>query len=380
MDMNKNSEYPFVFSMIIKMEVNMLFKDDWDKSKQRLEALWNNEIIDRACISVTALKDSHNYVREKMPESPEDLFHYFTDGEWVHKRQMHRFENTYFGGEAHPVLWTNFGTAGHAKYFKNAKFSFSKDTVWYEASMEDGEIPEYIGDDSILKVEKECMRYLSKEGMGKYFVSVPDNCGIIDALEHLRGSSDLLFDLIDNPDWVKQCIEAIYDGYIQSSEEIFDIIRENNEGGSAHGWMNTWSPGKHQHLQVDFSVMISPDMFEEFAMIELERATQWLDHSIYHLDGQEQIRHLDMILSLEKLNMIQWTPVASQPPTSDFIPVLKRIQEAGKGLILFPKKHELKILLEELSPKGLHLIVNDAENETEARDIVKFVEKMSCKR
>lgn len=97
MDMNKNSEYPFVFSMIIKMEVNMLFKDDWDKSKQRLEALWNNEIIDRACISVTALKDSHNYVREKMPESPEDLFHYFTDGEWVHKRQMHRFENTYFG-------------------------------------------------------------------------------------------------------------------------------------------------------------------------------------------------------------------------------------------------------------------------------------------
>ena len=70
MDMNKNSEYPFVFSMIIKMEVNMLFKDDWDKSKQRLEALWNNEIIDRACISVTALKDSHNYVREKCPKAP----------------------------------------------------------------------------------------------------------------------------------------------------------------------------------------------------------------------------------------------------------------------------------------------------------------------
>ncbi len=356
----------------------MLYKDDWDKAKERLNALWNNEIIDRACVSVAVLKDNHHYVREKMPENTEELFHYFTDGEWIHKRQTHRFENTYFAGEAHPVIWTNFGTAGHAKYFKNAKYQFSKNTVWYDASLNDGEIPEYMGDESILKVEKKCMEYLSREGMGKYLVSVPDNCGTIDALEHLRGSNDLLMDFIDDPDWVKECILAIHDGYIRSGEEIFQILRENNEGGSSHGWMMTWSPGKHQQLQVDFSAMISPEMYEEFAMIELKKASEWLDHSIYHLDGQEQIRHLDLILSLPKINMIQWTPVAGQPPTSEFIPVLKRIQKAGKGLVLFPKKYELNVLLEELSPKGLYLIVNDAENETEARDIVKLVEKMSC--
>ncbi|NLB59101.1 MAG: hypothetical protein GX805_11665, partial [Gammaproteobacteria bacterium] len=76
------------------------------------------------------------------------------------------------------------------------------------------------------------------------------------------------------------------------------------------------------------------------------------------------------ILSLPRLNMIQWTPVAGQPPTSAFIPQLQRIQAAGKGLVLFPKKHEVPVLLDALKPQGLYLIINDASGEQEARDLL----------
>jgi len=71
--------------------------------------------------------------------------------------------------------------------------------------------------------------------------------------------------------------------------------------------------------------------------------------------------------------MIQWTPVAGQPPTSDFIHVFKRIQKAGKGLVLFPKKWEIEKIMTELSSKGLYIIIKDAESESEAKDIVKKV-------
>lgn len=354
----------------------MWFKDDWDKAKERLTALWHNEIIDRACVSVAVRKDGAQNTPEPMPDTAEGLRQYFTDGEWIHRRQMKRFEHTAFYGEAHPTVWCNFGTAGHAKYFRNARFEFSPNTVWYGPSLQEGEIPEYLGDDGFLAVEKQCMAYLSEAGKGIYYVSQPDNCGILDALAHLRGSNELLMDILDNPDWVHGCLQSITEGWLRSSTDLFDITKANNDGGSAHGWMGTWSPGRHQQLQCDFSVMISPAMYEEFVLPELDRLTKWLDHSIYHLDGQEQVRHLDMILSLPQLNMVQWTPVAGQPPTSGFIPELKRIQQAGKGLVLFPKKHEVPALTMELSPHGVHFVVMDAASEQEARDIVSMVEKM----
>jgi len=345
------------------------FKPDWEAVSRRLEALWLGE-NERPLMAVTCLKDKHSYVREKPPEDPKELFRFFTDPEWIHRRQTHRFENTFFGGEALPVVWMNFGTAGHAKYFKNCRYWFAENTVWYARSLEDGELPEYLGEDSILAVEKRCMAELGRLGQDSYLVSMPDNCGTLDALAHLRGSNELLLDLVDDPDLVQEAVERILAGYLHSSELLFDAIRANNLGGSAHGWMQTWTAGRHQQLQVDFSVMISPAMFEQFAMPELERLTAWLDRSTYHLDGQEQIRHLDLILSLPRLNMIQWTPVAGQPPTSAFIPQLQRIQAAGKGLVLFPKKHEVPLLLDALKPQGLYLIINDASGEQEARDLL----------
>lgn len=56
-----------------------------------------------------------------MPDNEEDLIRYYTDAEWIPDRSIHRFESLYFGGESFPCIWPNFGTAGHAKYFKASK-------------------------------------------------------------------------------------------------------------------------------------------------------------------------------------------------------------------------------------------------------------------
>jgi len=357
----------------------MLYKEDWHIAKQRLEALWHNEIVDRCCVSVIAPKNGKKIAGDPVPRDEEELFHYNLDGELILKRHIKRFENTFFGGEGFPCVWSNFGTAGHAKYFKDSKFRFTPETVWYEPIIHDWDTDQlvYDPDNEIFKLEKKAMQYLADEGKGKFFVSMPDNCGVLDALAHLRGTDNLLFDMLEEPGRVKSAAELIQKVLQETSAEQFDIIRENNEGGSVHGWMLTWSRGRHLQLQVDLSVMISPEMYEEFALPELEGMADWLDNSVYHLDGREQIRHLDMILSVKKLNMIQWTPVAGQPETSEFIPVLKRIQEAGKGLVLIPKKHEVEKLMTGLSSKGLYLIINDAESEDEARAIIKKVEQLT---
>jgi hypothetical protein len=181
-------------------------------------------------------------------------------------------------------------------------------------------------------------------------------------------------DLITNPDDVHIAVDSIVDTLITSGDMLFDKINCANDGGSAH-WLNTWSPGKHLHLQCDFSVMISPEMFNSFAMPELEKTAKWLDHAIYHLDGMEQIRHLESILSIQKINLIQWVTVDGQPPITEFIPQLQQIQQAGKGVTLQINKKQIDTLLSQLKPGGLDIIVGDASTREEADEIVNYIAK-----
>ena len=113
-------------------------------------------------------------------------------------------------------------------------------------------------------------------------------------------------------------------------------------------------------------------MFEEFILPELEETSLVFEHTTYHLDGVEQLRHLDMILSVKGIDNIQWTRVAGQPKTSASIEALRKIQAAGKGLVLIPARDEIEFLLQNLSPVGLQLIVGWVNSREEAEAIEKM--------
>ena len=133
-------------------------------------------------------------------------------------------------------------------------------------------------------------------------------------------------------------------------------------------------------LQCDLSVMISPEMFGEFIVEELTRTAGWLDHAIYHMDGLEQLRHLDLILAVPGIDMIQWVQVAGQPDITQNLKEVHRIQKAGKGLVVQAYKSQLDTIVREISPYGLDLLIMDAANPDEADEIVKFVTKNSFHR
>lgn len=354
----------------------------WDKTKERLNAFWKCEIIDRCVISITAPRDCSALKNDVRPVTSEDMVRYWTDGELILKRNTNSFSNTYFAGDAIPMIFLYLGAAGHAGFFKGSRIRFEKleeqDTVWFFPIINDYEKDELVFDQNSFLYNKtlELAKYLVSEGKGRFFVSMPDISGNLDALAHLRGTIPLLEDLYDDPEHVKKNLSIIQDVWCRVNNEVYEITKDNNEGGSCIGWMNTWAYGKHTQMQSDISVMLSPEMFEEFVMPELRAQTEWIDHPLYHFDGAEQIRHLDMLLSIEKLETIQWTCVAGQPSPLEYIPVLKKIQKAGKRLYIILKPNEVEHILTELSSKGLYLKVQ-AESQDEADAILKLVEKLS---
>ncbi len=206
-------------------------------------------------------------------------------------------------------------------------------------------------------------------------VSVSDNGGIVDALAGIRGSEELLLDMLSEPEFVEEAVRRLLPIYKQTEEELFDLVAPNNQG-SVLLWQ-LWAPKRLAQMQCDLSVMISNEMYNRFVMPELEELTAWLDYPLYHFDGMEQIRHLDSLLSLKKLRAIQWSMVEGQPRAVEFIPVLQKIQKAGKCLVMKVPPQDVEKLLDNLSCRGLQLIIVGMKSAEEARDLMRLVERHS---
>ena len=76
----------------------MLYQKNWDKVKERLLAIWENEIIDRCCISVTAKIDRNKpWGMGKPAVTDEEIYNTYIDKETVRGNWEAQFANTYFG-------------------------------------------------------------------------------------------------------------------------------------------------------------------------------------------------------------------------------------------------------------------------------------------
>ena len=356
----------------------MFGRDDWDLVKSRWSAVWENEIIDRCCVVVTAPKNGIKPAPEPYPENYEDKVRYWTDGEQVLKRYLKEMDNTYLAGDAFNIHRLNLGPSGHAGYFKGAGFEFRDTTVWFHPQMngwEDG-FPEFEPDGFLYLKTKEIAKYLCAESKQDFVISMPSTSGNMDVLAHMRGSENVLIDLVEEPEKVHDAMAKIQEVYETTHKDVYNIVKDNNDGGSSVGWLRTWAPGFHAQMQCDISVMISPDMFKEYAMSELDAQCSFLQVPLYHFDGIEQIRHLDMLLAIKNLKMIQWTQVAGQPRATDHIAQLRKIQSSGKGLLIIVEPHQIEPLMEQLSSKGL-VLVTQASSREEADDIVRKVIKLT---
>ena len=312
---------------------------DFNRIKERMTALWNHEILDRCCVSVIYEEPEKRQAIDAFPVGSEDRMRYWTDPEIVLQRNLSHMDNTYYAGDAFPLVSLNLGPAGHAGFVKNMKWSYEPSTIW-----------------------------------GEYLISMPDLAGNMDVLAALRGSQELLVDfLAEDEAVIRECLDRIQRMWEAGLEETYKIVEDCNHGGSTIGWLRTWAPGLHGQIQCDISVMFSNDIYEKYARRELEKQSGFLEYPLYHFDGMEQIRHLDTLLSVEKLRMIQWTSVVGQPSPLQFIDQLKKIQEKGKGLFLLLKPEEIEPAMEQLSSKGLFILA-EAKSREEADRIVKIVE------
>ena len=346
---------------------------DWEEIKKYYTAWWNCEVLDKVAIKVTASRKVSQQGKTPIG-STEDRF----NKEKVINIGEKKIKNTFYGGMAFPQYYPNFGTDIFSAYM-GATIEFSP-LGDYPVSWVDWKKPvlKDYSDLSVIEIKddnfywqktKEFTSYAMSRSKGNYFVGITDIHSNMDSLAVLRGGPETLcMDLIDNPDGVKEAMKLLWKAWHKVYEETYQIIKKQ-EGTCS--WINLLSPGKTYPVQNDFTCLISTKMYEEFFLEEILNEINYLDHSIYHLDGPDALKHLDMLLEIPRLNAIQWVPGAglAKEGVAKWIPIYKKIQAKRKSIIVYCKPNDIDFVLDNLSPEGL-IISTGCSSQQEAEKLL----------
>lgn len=330
------------------------YKPDWDRCIERYNAFWQNEIIDRPVIQALATKPAKEAV-------PKGWWRVLDEPVWSNPEHTIReilefFECTYFGGDAYPMWYPNLGPGAITAFMGNPiHFDVGRDTSWQDHGVLDCRDFSFEIDSAnpAWIAAKQLTRLIAELAPGRFIAGVCDLGMGADALAAIAGSEQFCMDILEEPELVKANLLKLGVTWKKCYEELYSILPPGN--GSCC-WLQAWSPARSFPLQNDFSYMISAEMFREFFLDDLAAHCAMLDHPIYHLDGTGAVKHLDAILEISSLRAIQWSPGEGALPLVHWIPMLKKIQDAGKGVFVYAAPDDLDELIKRLSPKGI--IVN----------------------
>ncbi len=272
---------------------------------------------------------------------------------------------------------------GTLSIYLGAKPVFDRGTVWYEPCLTDDDPSGYPPlrfdpQQRWWKITEASARECARLAQGKYMASFPDLVENIDTLASLRGTNQLLVDMADRPAWVEEKVTEINRAWFEVYQGIYDSIALA-DGSSAFGAFSLWGPGKTAKVQCDASAMFSPAMFDRFVAPAMTEQCEWLDYSMYHLDGSQCLCHLDSLLGIAALDAIEWTPDPSVPSGGNphWYDLYRRILAAGKSVqVVGVRAVEVIPLLDAVGGKGVYINgVDELAGLAEAENLFSRVEQ-----
>jgi len=358
--------------------VSFAWKPNWPDAREHMLAWWRREGLILGSGAAPPAPQPHERVPGPGP-APSIEAHY-AQAEARARRNHYQLSRQAFPADVLPVSSTDIGP-GSLALALGSEPGFSPETVWFNPCMADDPRPEerpplrFDPHSRWWQVHEDTLRACARLAGSKYAVGCPDLIENLDALASLRGTQNVLVDMIERPDWVTAKIDEINAAWFEAYDRVYQIIRLP-DGSSVFGAFRLWGPGKTAKVQCDASAMISPAMFERFVVPALAVQCEWLDHSMFHLDGAHCLRHLDALLAIDALDAIEWTPNPKVPSGGDpaWYDLYHRIL-AGKKSVQAVGVHpdEVLPLLDAVGGKGMY-IMTSFDSIAQAEELAQQVE------
>lgn len=342
----------------------MELKEDFKEAKERLVAWWDHEIIDRPVISYYCPKRSGS-IGGYLDAIGQDwtIVQNYDDIDSALTGFEKRAKKTFYGGEAIPSYFPNYGPGIVAAVFGVIP-KFDSETIWFSQPTKPEDIIQVLEStklnqnnewfERLLRITSEGSKRAAERG---YQFSITDIGGVLDILSSFLGPTNIILTMKRQPQIIDTCRQIILEKLLKIYDELYKIIKKNCNGFNT--WLNVWCPKSWYPVQCDFIAMLNPKWFKQFVLPDLITQIEHMDYAIHHMDGPYQLPFLDDYLAIDQLTGIQWVPGAGRPPqgSNDWIPIYKKIQKAGKNVIMESLPENIPHLYHELDPKGLYVRV-----------------------
>jgi hypothetical protein len=356
---------------------NGFWKENWAETQQHFTDWWRHQGL------VVALWGGAPPVppRDPIPDPgpAPNITERYCNASWRAQGNLYRLARTSFPLDTLPLAGVDLGP-GSLCLALGSEPEFTDATVWYHPCIKDPEAAPKLRFDPKNKwwrLHEGLLEESVKLSRGRYLVGCPDLIENIDILVSLRGMEPVLTDMLDCPEWIERMVAEINQMFFKAYDRVYKIIQQP-DGSAAFSAFHLWAPGKIAKVQCDASAAFGPSHFKRFVVPALTAQCEWLDYSMYHLDGTQAMCHLDLLLGIEPLDAIEWTPQHGIPGggSPQWYDLYRRIIKGGKSVqAVGVAAGEVGPLLDAVGPKGMYIgahCQNPGELETLAKQVEKY--------
>jgi hypothetical protein len=356
------------------------FKPDYERTRQRIEAFWQRELLDRPVVMFGLEKPPEQQV--PLPASGHATpAARWMDADYQAELALARLSNLEFLGDTLPIAYPNLGPEVFSAFYGCEIHFGDYGTSWTDPILEDWAEADALQLDwqspYLLKLHA-MTEALLECSAGRFIVGMADWHPGGDAIAAFRDPARLAMDLITNLPDVQRLLARLEGDYFAVYDQFYDKLR--GAGMPITTWLPLLSEGRYYVPSNDFSIMISPRMFQEIFLPGIVRECRFLDRSIYHLDGPGALRHLDAILAIPELHALQWVPGAGNEEFTRWVWVYQRAQAAGKGIQVICQYGDLEAIMETLDPRGLFLSMSGVPDREAGLDMLARLERWTAQK
>ena len=342
-------------------------KPDFVACMKRIYAWYEGEILDRVPVRFSAHNEQFN--KTQNIRQWKTLKDRWFDTEY----QVESFERSLFEhpwlGETFPVFFPNLGPNFFAAAITGGELEFGEITSWCRPQLSAKDQLTTIAfreDNAYYQKIIEMTQYALERCEHKYMVGYTDMHPGLDCADALWGTMDLCMEMLDDPDFVNDLVNQCMEPFFSMMDRFHRLLKENSQ--LSVSWMNIPSYETMHIPSCDVGAMISQNAFVRYGLPSIQAEVKHFRHNVFHLDGKGVAKHVDELLKLPEIQAIQWAQgVGHDKPIMQWVGFIKKLQDAGKGIVVDLEPSELEDFIDAVSPKGIYLCISEKDPEAQQK-------------
>ncbi len=346
-------------------------------ARERLRAFWAGASLGRPALYIVAA----NRDAEPIPwrGAPAPSLETDLDPAWHAWYHDEALRCNLYLAEAMPGVGFRWGTLlVTVAAFAGGEYGYHSDSTWIKPipRLWERPIPRFDPHSPLVGKVEACLRACAAVVGDRGYVNPPSMLDGLTTLSSFRTPEQLCYDVVKRPDDVLRWSAALTDIYTAAYEHFYSMLRGLGYGDTST-WLQPMAEGRFEAVQCDFSVMLSPPMYQWLVLPDLQRTCDAMDYALYHLDGTSQLRFLDLLRTVRGLHGIQWNPEPGAGSPVRWIDAFRRIREMGFCLLVgCSSVEEAVALTRALGPDGLMLSLPRFAGPAEAERAVQQIARV----